>query len=53
MAHDLGDLCIPTQALTDLIERRDEYAQFRQKRELLERMIRDLQTEMASRNKDC
>jgi RNA polymerase-interacting CarD/CdnL/TRCF family regulator len=51
MFRNLGDLRTLAQAIADLIKRRDEHPHPSSEREQLERMIRDLQAEIAIRNK--
>jgi hypothetical protein len=51
MVRDLSILRTLTQALADLVEKRDEqHPHPSQEREQLDRMIRDLETEIAIRN---
>jgi hypothetical protein len=52
LVRDLSDLRTLTQALAHLIKKRDEqHLHFSQEPEQLDRMIRDLQAEIAIRNK--
>ena len=50
--HDLSHLRTLEQALVDLIAKRDKCADPSNKRAQLDRMIRDLQTEIAARKGD-
>jgi hypothetical protein len=51
MVRDLSYVRTLTQALADLIEKRDEqHPDSSQEREQLDRMIRDLEAEIAVRN---